>query len=155
MRSGFILSLAAGVCALASALSAQAPQRPDFSGDWQCIMEDGNLIPPYLGEHIKIEYRDGAFVITTPVKDEKPIVFRVGTDGKTSSFVARKMTVRATARWEGSALILNAEIVAPNGVSAKTHERWTLSPNRRKLSMQGYFEAPDTKKNQLLEYVRK
>jgi hypothetical protein len=155
MRSGFVVSLAAGVSILASVLSGQAPTRPDFSGDWQAIMEDGNLIPPYLGEHIRIEHREPVFIITTKVDDGKPIVFRFGADGKEHAATARKMNVRTSARWEGDALLVSSEIASPNGQIAKARERWTLSPNRRKLLMQGYFEHDKTRKNQLLEYERK
>jgi hypothetical protein len=150
-----MLVLTSGVCVLAMALAGQAPARPDFTGRWQAIMEEGNLIPPYLGEHIRIEHREPLFTITTTVEGQKPIVFRFGADGKEYSVAARKMNVRTTARWDGDALLLTSDIVSPNGGTAKARERWTLSPNGRKLVMQGYFEHEKTKKNQLLEYERK
>ena len=136
-------------------LVAQAPERPDFSGEWTAIMEDGNLIPPYLGENIRIEHKEPLFTITSEGKDGKPIVFRFRADGRNHSNSARDNQVRTTAKWDGDALILSCELTAAKGEQATTKERWTLAPNRRKLAMQGYFAFGAVKKNQLLEYQRK
>jgi hypothetical protein len=154
MRSGLISSLFVSLCVLA----AKAPERPDFSGEWRAVMEDGNLIPPYLGEHISIAQRESAFTVTSPVEGGNPVVFRFGADGKEHANTTRKMNVRTTARWDGDALLLTSHITAANGQVATARERWTLSPNKRKLSMQGHFVHGTTKetgKNQLLEYQRK
>jgi hypothetical protein len=137
----------------AAALLAQNPAPPDFSGHWEVIMEDGNLIPPYLGEKIKIEQKGSSFIITTTA--EKPSTFRVAADGKQYVNKAKHLRVTTTARWEGAALILNSVLLTPKAEKATAKERWTLSPNGKKLSMQGYFQGPKSKQNQLLEYDRK
>lgn len=151
-----ILASIAIATSLAAAMAvAQAPERPDFSGEWAAVMEDGNLIPPYLGENIRIEHKEPLFTITSEGKDGKPVVFRFRTDGRNQSSTARDNQVKASAKWDADALILSCDLTAAKGEQATTKERWTLSPTRKKLSMQGYFAFGAVKKNQLLEYQRK
>jgi hypothetical protein len=139
---------------VAAFAAAQAPIRPNFSGDWKAIMEDGNLIPPYLGEDIKIDHREPSMTIKTT--GEKPVIFRFAADGQEHANTGKgSVKVRTTARWDADALLLNSELFEPKGQRAIAKERWTLSPDGRKLQMQGYFETGNVKKNQLLEYQRK
>ena len=151
----FSVSIAIATCLLAAAGAAQAPVRPDLSGQWTAIMLDGNLIPPYLGEHLRIEHKEPLFTVRSKTQEGEPILFRFQTDGQIHPSITRKTQVRTTAKWDGDALMLTCELTSPKGEKATTKERWTLSPNRRKLAMQGYFVFGEIKKNQLLEYERK
>jgi hypothetical protein len=146
-----VLTLVPIVLAAALLFGQSVPQ-PDFNGRWKAIMEDGNLIPPYLAENIDIDHKGNRFLITS--REEKPVTFRFAADGKEHLNTGRGLRIVTTAKWEGSALALTSRIIQSEGKEAKALERWTLSPNGGKLSMQGYFEGGSEKKNQLLQYER-
>jgi hypothetical protein len=150
MRSRFLF---APLLVAVAAASAQAPKHPNFSGYWSAIMEEGNVIPPYLGEKIKIEHQEPKIQISSTVQ-EKPVTFRFAVDGNEHANTALFTKLTTTARWEGNALILTSKMIGKDNKELTAKERWTLAPNGRKLSMQGYFETGTLKKNQLLEYER-
>jgi hypothetical protein len=142
-----VLALAAtapathAAAAPAPAKPAPSPRRPDFSGTWKLDVTKSEFgkVPgtrPRARTDV-IEHRDPRLTQTLHLDNttrRDTTRYSYTTDGKPCVNHVDEQKITATVRWEGTVLRLESKTKLML-LEMKLDERWTLSPDGRKLTM--------------------
>jgi hypothetical protein len=151
----------------ATSPSATAPARnrpagrPDFSGRWELDVAHSDFGPQKTLPRGRIDvmtHRDPALVIeSTTIRstgDTVTFTWRYTTDGSESKNKMMGQDVTSIGAWRGdtltfdsSARVMMAEFVVL--------DRWWLSPDRSKLTVQRHNDSPMGKSDQRFQFVRR
>ena len=102
----------------------------DFSGTWRLKSQaDARGLPEPAAAVIEIEHSGHAVRCTAGA-----LHWSFTTDGKEVRSAAGRRSVNIVAKWEGSALLINA-IVSDAGRNFTLMDRWTISRDRRLLTI--------------------
>jgi hypothetical protein len=139
--------LSAGVLAAAIALAAgpaAAQQKPNFSGDWKMngVKSDFGAAPAPNTFTRKIVHAEPS--ITIDEEQDTPIGVqrtqrKLTTDGTESTFNASGADVKATAKWDGTALVVVSSVPV---ASVSYNDRMTLSDDGKVLTSVVRVDTP-------------
>ena len=108
--------------ALATTMTVNAQQKPDFSGEWQLNRQASALSPAVAAAaesgSLRIEHLDPAFKCQmTIVLDGKPVEtkYELLTDGREVVSTEGGRRIASSLRWDAAALIATWRIESPNG----------------------------------------
>jgi hypothetical protein len=115
-------TIIAAAVALASTMTVNAQQKPDFSGEWQ-LNRQASLLSPIVARAaqtgtLRIEHKDPQFKCQmTIVLDGKPFEakYEMLSDGRDVAGSDPGRRVVSTLRWDGDALVFTSRIEIPNG----------------------------------------
>ncbi len=137
------------LCALAAAAQNQAastPAHPDFSGEWQT--DPAKSVFGKAPENAltwKIEHKDPALKLSVTYLvgsgEERTVANTYSTDGKETSNTNNGLTIKSVAKLDGNALTIESRLSTPQG-ETKVKERWTMSEDRRTLTMSREMFTP-------------
>jgi hypothetical protein len=149
MTMRIILTLCAALVLTAS--GATAADHPDFSGTWTLNPAKSNFgfapIPKKLEYRIVHKDPDLKFtIVMSTLSGEAPHEIVCSTDGKQSIAHNAAGEMRTMARWEGDVLIITSRQDA-GGNEVRTEERWSLSPDRKQLTVENSFSSPGGQEN--------
>jgi hypothetical protein len=139
--------LSAGVLTAAIALAASpaaAQQKPNFSGDWKMngVKSDFGAAPAPNSFTRKIVHAEPS--ITIDEEQDTPIGLqttqrKMKTDGTESTFNASGADIKASAKWDGSTLV----VVSNVEIASMTYtDRMTLSPDGKVLTSVVRVDTP-------------
>jgi hypothetical protein len=130
------------VLLLGGTLSAQ--QKPNFSGNWSIniVKSDFGAVPAPDVFTRKIVHAEPA--ITIDEEQSSPLGVqatsrKMVTTGAETTFTASGADVRATAKWEGTALVV---VTTVDVASLTYNDRMTLSEDGKTLTSQVRLESP-------------
>ena len=131
------------------ALPVRAQQKPNFSADWKINQLKSNFgdVPAPDAFTRKIVHAEPTISIdevqSSPA-GEQATQRKMTTDGKESTFTTSGAEIKATAKWEGNALVIVSNVPA---IGIAYNDRMTLSPDGKLLTSvvrldtaQGAFE---------------
>lgn len=137
----------AGVLAVALALAASAAlaqQKPNFSGNWTINQAKSNFgdVPAPDTFTRKIVHAEPS--ITIDEEQGSPIGVqqtqrKMTTDGKESTFNTSGADVKATAKWDGSSLVVVSNVPA---IGIAYNDRMTLSADGKTLTSSVRLDTP-------------
>ena len=139
--------ISAGVLAAAIALAAgpaAAQQKPDFSGDWKMngVKSDFGAAPAPNTFTRKIVHAEPSISIDeeqdTPIGVQQTSR-KMTTDGTESTFNASGADVKATAKWDGTTLVVVSSVPV---ASISYNDRMTLSDDGKVLTSVVRVETP-------------
>ena len=135
---------AALLFAASSLLPAQA--RPNFSGAWtlNASKSDFGAMPKPANRtdkitHVGVAITD-SFTQSSP-KGDVTAIMKYLTDGKETVSDLHGNQVRYTAKWEGDELVIEGKTQL-NGAGVTLTDRWSLSPDKKTLTIQRHVNSP-------------
>jgi hypothetical protein len=134
--------LAAALILTAAPLGAQ--QKPNFSGNWKINQVKSNFgdVPAPDAFTRKIVHAEPSISIdevqSSPA-GEQATQRKMTTDGKESTFSASGADIKATAKWEGNALVIVSSVPA---IGIAYNDRMTLSPDGKLLTSVVRLDTP-------------
>jgi len=126
------------------ALPVGAQQKPNFSGNWKINQVKSNFgdVPAPDAFTRKIVHAEPSISIdevqSSPL-GEQQTQRKMTTDGKESTFSASGADVKATAKWEGNALVVVSSVPA---IGIAYNDRMTLSPDGKLLTSVVRLDTP-------------
>lgn len=136
------------ILALAVLLGAinHASAQPNFTGEWKMNPERSNFAPLPQPERMvrKITQHDSHLKIrTTQFGQQREIVTDLAytTDGAECKNTIRGQVFTGSARWDGDALLIESKREV-QGMEIVQRENWTLSADRRTLTIANHVETP-------------
>lgn len=126
---------------------ALAADKPNFSGNWSLVPDKSTFgpIPPPDSMTRKIDHADPAMTVTQSTtggpQGDQTATMKYSTDGKETTNEMMGAPVKATATWEGSALMIK---MAANfgGTDITITDKWTLSDDGNTLTDISHIVAP-------------
>jgi hypothetical protein len=142
-------------------LLALAAPGPDFSGAWKLNLAKSDFGPNYPAPKSrtdKIDHRDPNLNITVTeqfANAAQPVTgtVRYTTDGKPCINQILGNPLKATANWDGDALVIDTWGNF-NGSNITLKDRWSLSRDGRTLTVNRHFEGPKQKADQVLVFEK-
>lgn len=129
------------------ALAAMAAdQKPNFSGAWILIAakSDFGSAPAPQSMLTQIEHKEPEIVVRSKVTNpqgEYTSEYRYITDGRENTNTVRGSEIKSRVNWEGSVLKVAARAVNA-GAQVEFADEWSLSANRKTLTMTRTISAP-------------
>jgi hypothetical protein len=123
----------------AFATLALAADKPNFSGDWSLDVDKSNFgpMPGPATMTRKVDHSDPAMKVTEATtggpQGDQTLTMNYSTDGKETTNELMGAPVKATASWDGSALMIK---MAANfgGTDITITDKWTLSADGKVLT---------------------
>lgn len=136
--------LAYGLLAIVCTGSIASAQTPDFSGTWaldesksKVVATAGiiGLIPAGAPKMLHITHpANGTVVIESQINEAHVRIYKPGRE--TSTPAGQGGAVTMTARWEGTSLVGEGALKAPNGDTTTVREVVSVSPDGKALTME-------------------
>jgi hypothetical protein len=119
-----------------AAFAFSAAATPNFSGHWKLNTEKSKLDEPYQEERT-IDHKDPELSVNVKATadgedDESTAKYR--TDGKETRNMIDGDPLFTTAHWDGDALLVESQLISDTE-TVETHDRWTLSPDGKLLTV--------------------
>ena len=135
------LMIAASFCFCFSSIAAQT--KPDFSGVWKMNREKSKFLAMENIRDIvsKIEHKEpnvSIFTTITGVDGEQTFEAKYTTDGKETTVEFPFGPVKATAKWEGDALMVEGKAEGFN-----VRGKYTLSADGKTLTKTSHLSTPN------------
>jgi hypothetical protein len=124
-----------------------AADKPNFSGDWTLDASKSELgpLPPPSSMTRKIDHSDPALMVTQAMtggpQGDQTVTMKYSTDGRETMNQMMGNDVKATASWEGSALVI-AMKADFGGNEIKLTDKWTLSADGKTLTDASHIAMP-------------
>lgn len=146
------------VIALAVLAFSAAAAPPNFSGHWKLNAQKSKLDDPYNGmqEERTIEQKDPELTVSAKgvidgEDEETTIKYR--TDGTETRNMIDGDPLFTKTHWDGDALILDSQLVSDTDTT-ETHERWTLSPDGKQLTVTQKWKVGDDQREFVFVFDR-
>jgi hypothetical protein len=132
---------------------------PDFSGEWKLNVDkcDFGMAPPISSRTDKIVHKDPSLKITrtqTLAAGSGTSEYTCTTDGKDCDITVTGAAIKVTGafKWVDNSLIFDGKGTY-NGGDLIIHEKWSLSPDHAKITIERHFSAAmgETDQTLLLE----
>lgn len=135
-----------------------ADSKPNFSGSWRLAVaksDFGSAAAP-LSMLTKIDHKEPEILVRSAVTTAQGAYdseYRYVTDGRENTNTIRGSEIKSRVRWEGSVLKVLAH--AMNGGSqVEFADEWTLSTDKKALTMARIISAPQGKVQQRYVFER-
>lgn len=141
------------------ALTAMAAdQKPNFSGSWKLIVSksDFGAAPSPQAMLTRIEHKEPEILVRSKVtspQGEYNSEYHYTTDSRENTNTVRGSEIKSRVNWEGSALKVAAHAVSA-GAQVEFADEWTLSPDRKTLTMTRTIFAPQGRVQQRYVYEK-
>jgi hypothetical protein len=142
------------------AVSSQAETRPDFTGLWLLDLSKSSFDrqgPPKRMEQ-KVEHRDPEMLVDLQHEDAAGNAsggkLRYLTDGREGENAGMGSPLKYTATWDGKTLIVDTRGTWGTN-SIRLVDRWSLSPDRNKLTILRHYEGRGGPQDQTLVFARR
>lgn len=128
-----------------AAASTGAQQKPNFSGNWKMNQVKSDFGPAPAPDTFtrKIVHAEPSITIDevqgSPL-GEQATSRKMTTDGKEGTFEVSGAQVKATAKWDGDALVVVSSVPA---IGISYNDRMSLSPDGKLLTSVVKLESPD------------
>jgi hypothetical protein len=128
-----------------AAASTGAQQKPNFSGNWKMNQVKSDFGPAPAPDTFtrKIVHAEPSITIDevqgSPL-GEQATSRKMTTDGKEGTFEVSGAQVKATAKWDGSALVVVSSVPQ---IGITYNDRMTLSPDGKVLTSTVNLSTPD------------
>lgn len=128
-----------------AAASTSAQQKPNFSGNWKMNQVKSDFGPAPAPDTFtrKIVHAEPSITIDevqgSPL-GEQATSRKMTTDGKEGTFEVSGAQVKATAKWDGDALVVVSSVPA---IGISYNDRMSLSPDGKLLTSVVKLESPD------------
>jgi hypothetical protein len=126
---------------------ALAADKPNFSGDWalDAAKSEFGPMPPPSTMTRKVDHNDPALSYTQAVsggpQGDQTVTMKYTTDGKESTNELMGNPVKATAKWDGGALVISAKADF-GGAEIALVDKWTLSDDGKILTDVMHIASP-------------
>lgn len=141
------------------ALSALAADpKPNFSGTWKLAVakSDFGSAPAPRSMVSQIDHNEPEIRVRSTVagpQGDYSTGYRYFTDGRENSNSIRGNEIKSYAKWEGASLKVAAR-AAGEGVQVEFADQWTISADRKTLTMIRVISAPQGKVQQRYVYEK-
>lgn len=135
-----------------------ADPKPNFSGDWKLAVAKSDFggAPAPQSVLTQIDHKEPEILVRSKVAGPQGAYntqYRYVTDGRENTNIIRGNEIKSHATWEGANLKVAAHAVS-EGAQVDFADQWTLSADRKTLTMVRLITAPQGKMQQRFVYEK-
>jgi hypothetical protein len=144
--------------ALFALAALAAGPKPNFSGSWKLIVakSDFGAAPAPQAMLTQIDHREPSITVHSTITNPQGSYnsdYKYVTDGRENSNTVRGSEIKSHVTWDGSALKVVAHAVSGTS-QVEFSDLWSLSPDRKMLTMTRAINAPQGRVEQRYIYEK-